>query len=99
MDKPVCLPGSLDIRFARARVAVFVNGCVWHGCPQHGSQPKTSAKFWSAKIVRNRQRDQEVDATLHNLSWSVVRVWEHEVKQDVGAVSLAIWAFVRSREP
>ena len=99
MDIPAGLPGSPDIRFARAGVAVFVDGCFWHGCPQHGSQPKTNAAFWSAKIARNRQRDQEVDAALQKLGWSVVRVWEHEVKQDVVSVALAIWACVRSREP
>jgi DNA mismatch endonuclease (patch repair protein) len=99
MDTPVGLPGSPDIRFARARVAVFVDGCFWHGCPQHGSHPKTNAAFWSAKIARNRQRDLAVDAALQRLGWSVVRVWEHEVNQDVVSVALAIWACVRSREP
>lgn len=99
LDTPAGLPGSPDIRFSRARVAVFVDGCFWHGCQQHGSQPKTNAAFWSAKITRNRRRDQEVDTALEQLGWSVVRVWEHEIKQDVVSVALAIWASVRSREP
>lgn len=99
LNKPAGLPGSPDIRFARAQVAVFVDGCFWHGCPEHGSRPKTNSAFWSAKIERNRQRDRKVDAELQELGWSVVRVWEHEVKQDVVSAALAIWACVRSREP
>ena len=99
LDTSPGLPGSPDIRFPGARVAVFVDGCFWHGCPIHGSRPKSNATFWAAKITRNRQRDAEVDAALEGLGWSVVRVWEHDVKRDAVSVAQEIWAHVRSREP
>ena len=99
LETPFGLPGSPDIRFSVARVAVFVDGCFWHGCPEHGSQPKTNTAFWAAKITRNRQRDAAVDAALEGLGWSVARVWEHDVKRDPVSVAQGIWALVRSREP
>jgi DNA mismatch endonuclease (patch repair protein) len=67
-----------DLVFRPARTAVFVDGCYWHGCPRHGTQPATNSGFWAAKIERNRQRDRETDARLTEAGWSVVRVWEHE---------------------
>lgn len=73
------LPGSPDIMFPGAKVAVFVDGCFWHGCPLHGTSPKTRSEFWSAKITRNQARDLEVDAKLAAMGWGVVRLWEHEV--------------------
>lgn len=88
------LPGRPDIVFPGARVAVFVDGCFWHGCPLHGTTPKTRTDFWVSKITRNRERDQEVDVRLGELGWRVVRLWEHEVKSSidecVGRVSRAI---------
>lgn len=77
------LPGRPDIVFPGAKVAVFVDGCFWHGCPNHGTTPKTRTEFWRAKIVRNRERDAEVDALLERLGWFVVRIWEHDVKGDI----------------
>lgn len=73
------LPGSPDITFPRVKVAIFVDGCFWHGCPLHGTRPKTRSEFWSAKINRNQARDLEVDAKLAAMGWVVVRLWEHEV--------------------
>lgn len=67
-----------DIVFTRARVAVFVDGCFWHGCPQHPSWPKTNATWWREKIERNRERDLETSARLRADGWLVLRVWEHE---------------------
>lgn len=67
-----------DIVFTRRRVAVFVDGCFWHGCPEHMSWPKSNGEFWRAKIERTRQRDQEQDRVLREAGWVVVRVWEHE---------------------
>lgn len=77
------LPGSPDILFPGARVAVFVDGCFWHGCPEHGTQPKTRPEFWAQKITRNRERDAEVDLKLTEMGWRVVRVWEHRIRFDV----------------
>ena len=80
MDQPP-LPGwrrRADVVFTRYRVAVFVDGCFWHRCPQHFNQPHNNAEFWRAKIARNVQRDQETNATLEAAGWAVIRVWEHE---------------------
>ncbi len=64
--------------FLGKRVAVFVDGCFWHGCPEHGTQPKRNEAWWSEKLRRNVQRDRETDAHLTGLGWVVIRVWEHE---------------------
>ena len=67
-----------DIVFPRERVAVFVDGCFWHGCPAHATQPKQNREWWEAKIVQNRLRDTDTDRRLEALGWTSVRVWEHE---------------------
>lgn len=67
-----------DIAFVGARVAVFVDGCFWHGCPLHASWPKKNAEFWRAKILANMQRDRDTDARLRENGWAVARVWAHE---------------------
>ena len=59
-------------------VAVFVDGCFWHGCPDHGTQPRTNSTYWAAKLGVNRARDREQTAALKQAGWTVVRVWEHE---------------------
>ena len=80
VDAP--LPGMprrrADILFTRAKVAVFVDGCFWHGCPAHKTAPANNAAWWTAKLTRNVERDRETDAHLDSLGWTVVRVWEHE---------------------
>ncbi len=67
-----------DLLFPRARVAVFVDGCFWHGCPQHATWPKNNAQWWKEKINRNRERDADTDSRLIEGGWKSVRVWEHE---------------------
>lgn len=67
-----------DIVFGPARVVVMVDGCFWHGCPEHGALPKRNAEFWREKLRRNKERDRETDAALIAAGWTVVRVWEHE---------------------
>ena len=66
-----------DICFTRARVAVFVDGCFWHGCPEHGRRPATNRAYWLAKIERNRARDVRDTRRLQQGGWRVVRIWEH----------------------
>ncbi len=66
-----------DIVFTRVRVAVFVDGCFWHGCPQHGRMPSDPSGYWHQKIARNQERDSLVDQALHESGWQVVRIWEH----------------------
>jgi DNA mismatch endonuclease (patch repair protein) len=67
-----------DILFPTARVAVFVDGCFWHGCPEHGEFPVANADFWREKIESTRIRDSVQAARLEDAGWTVVRVWEHE---------------------
>ncbi|MEI8410594.1 MULTISPECIES: very short patch repair endonuclease [unclassified Kribbella] len=67
-----------DIVFTSVRVAVFVDGCFWHGCPDHATWPKNNAEFWRAKIEGNRRRDADTDARFEAAGWCVVRIWEHE---------------------
>jgi len=67
-----------DIVFTRARVAVFVDGCFWHSCPDHrGPLPKSNAEYWTAKLTRNVERDRAYDVAMRRAGWTVVRVWEH----------------------
>lgn len=68
-----------DIVFPRQRVAVFVDGCFWHGCPEHGTWPKENAEWWRSKIESNRRRDADTDARLAAEGWLSIRVWEHEL--------------------
>jgi len=77
----VPLPGlrcRADLIFRRERVAVFIDGCFWHGCPQHGKSPQTNSDYWSAKIEANVERDKRNNDLLAGAGWKVVRVWEHE---------------------
>jgi DNA mismatch endonuclease (patch repair protein) len=67
-----------DLLFRTARVAVFIDGCFWHGCPEHGTRPKSNAGWWAEKIDRNVQRDRDTDQRLVAGGWTVIRVWEHE---------------------
>ena len=69
---------TADLVFRTARVAVFVDGCFWHGCPQHYVRPRANADFWKSKVQRNMERDKETDRVLHDDGWKVIRIWEHE---------------------
>lgn len=74
------LPGTrrrADVAFVSAKVAVFVDGCFWHGCPEHGTWPKTNADWWREKIKANRRRDRDTDHMLKAQGWTVLRFWEH----------------------
>src|SRR4051794_25177122 len=67
-----------DVVFTRARVAVFVDGCYWHGCPEHFVEPRSNRDYWLPKIEGNRRRDHEATARLTEAGWVVIRLWEHE---------------------
>lgn len=67
-----------DVVFTRARLAVFVDGCFWHCCPEHGNAPKANTSYWQPKLARNVTRDRLVDAALVAAHWQVLRAWEHE---------------------
>lgn len=70
-----------DVLFNRARVAVFIDGCFWHGCPVHGNLPKANNDYWSRKLTRNIERDRTNRAALEAAGWVVIQVWEHEDPQ------------------
>lgn len=83
------IPGtkrSIDIAFTRWRLAVFCDGCFWHGCPIHATTPKTNQEWWKDKIATNKARDLDTDSRLTSDGWTVLRIWEHVSVDD--AVSL-----------
>src|SRR5689334_9117856 len=73
------LLGRPDFVFPRARVAIFVDGCFWHGCPRHGRKPGSNRDYWLPKLRRNKKRDAAVARRLVAKGWSVIRLWEHEL--------------------
>lgn len=79
------IPRRADIIFAAAKVAVFCDGCYWHGCPDHFTWPKANAAWWRAKIEGTRIRDEDTTERLRAAGWTVVRVWEHEPVDDAVA--------------
>ncbi|MDP8907661.1 MAG: very short patch repair endonuclease [Chloroflexota bacterium] len=83
-----------DVVFGPAKVAVFVDGCFWHGCPEHATWPKANEAYWREKIETNRLRDRDTDDRLTSLGWAVVRVWEHE---DMSAAADRLEKIVRDR--
>jgi DNA mismatch endonuclease, patch repair protein len=83
-----------DLVFARARVAVFIDGCFWHGCPEHGTWPRANAEWWKEKIQANRERDIDTDRSLRDAGWAAVRLWEHE---DPETAARLVETVVRSR--
>lgn len=85
-----------DIAFTRRRVAVFVDGCFWHSCPEHATFPQANSEWWAAKLAVNVARDRDTDRRLAEAGWVVVRIWEHE---DVGTAADRVVAAVVGRGP
>lgn len=73
----------IDVAFTSVKVAVLIDGCFWHGCPQHATQPKSNAEWWRQKLDRNMARDTETTEHLVAAGWEVLRFWEHESAEDV----------------
>ena len=78
-----------DIVFTKARVAIFVDGCFWHGCPEHFVEPKANVEYWRPKIAGNRARDHQSTSRLQESGWTVIRFWEHEDPDEVAAAIIA----------
>ncbi|MEU3519721.1 very short patch repair endonuclease [Streptomyces sp. NPDC006654] len=87
---------TADMVFRPAKVAVFIDGCYWHGCPEHYVSPKTNPGYWSDKVARNMTRDRDTDERLRAAGWLVLRFWEHESAEESSA---AICQAVMSRRP
>ncbi len=85
---------TADLVFRPAKVAVFIDGCYWHGCPEHYVSPKTNPGYWSEKVARNVARDRDTDERLSAAGWLVLRFWEH---QSSDACALSIISAVRER--
>jgi DNA mismatch endonuclease (patch repair protein) len=77
-----------DFVFRGPRVAVFIDGCFWHGCPLHGTKPAGNAEFWQTKLTDNRARDRLVTKMLRRKKWTVLRIWEHQLRQSDRIVAL-----------
>ncbi len=84
----------IDVAFTSVRLAVLIDGCFWHGCPEHATQPKSNAEWWRQKLDRNMARDAETTAHLVAAGWEVLRFWEHEAPE---AVALSIAGAVQRR--
>ncbi|MFJ4686067.1 very short patch repair endonuclease [Streptomyces sp. NPDC088789] len=81
---------TADLVFRPARVAVFIDGCYWHGCPEHYVPPRTNPGYWSDKVARNMARDRDTDQRLTEAGWTVLRFWEHEQSEDCAARIAAV---------
>jgi DNA mismatch endonuclease, patch repair protein len=92
------LPGKPDLAFPRERVAVFIDGCYWHGCPEHFKVPGTNTRFWQEKVDRNRMRDREVEDMLAAEGWTTFRTWEHDILRNITQVVADIRTLLSSPE-
>lgn len=77
---PPGIPGRPDWGSREARLAIFIDSCFWHGCPQHLRMPASRLEYWNHKIARNRRRDREINQGLRQDGWMVIRIWEHQAK-------------------
>jgi DNA mismatch endonuclease, patch repair protein len=91
------LPGRPDIAFTAARIAVFIDGCFWHSCPDHSVLPKNNRDWWRSKLERNVERDREKDALLEKLGWTVLHVWEHKEPLEAADEIEQLWRSIRHR--
>jgi len=79
--------GKPDFVFSKQKIALFVDGCFWHGCPEHSNMPQNNREFWEKKLQGNKDRDKLVTRELRKMGWKVIRVWEHELKHPTKVVA------------
>ncbi len=91
------LPGRPDVVFPREHIAVFVDGCFWHRCPEHQTKPAANSEFWEEKLSGNVDRDRRTDAQLKAEAWTVMRIWEHEVEEGAEAAARKVREVVLER--
>ncbi|SDN60501.1 T/G mismatch-specific endonuclease [Psychrobacillus sp. OK028] len=92
------LLGTPDISFPNLKIVVFLDSCYWHGCPTHFKMPKTNTSFWHQKINRNIERDYDISSHYSEEGWTLLRFWEHEVKNDLDRVVKTIEYFVDEKK-
>lgn len=92
------LPGTPDLAFPKSRVALFIDGCFWHGCPIHGVRPKTNRAFWAKKLRQNFARDERTNLELRKTGWKVVRCWEHDVERNLQRLVERLGRIVNARQ-
>ncbi len=85
-----CLGVKVDIAMPGRRIAIFVDGCFWHGCPYHAVRPKSNRSFWSRKLTANKSRDVRQSRMMRSKGWTVIRVWEHAVEKDAVALAASL---------
>lgn len=90
------LEGKPDMVLVTHKIAIFVDGCFWHGCPEHYREPRTRSEFWRAKIDRNKLRDDEVNRLLSSKGWRVLRFWEHTVQSSAAMCADEVLEFVKN---
>jgi DNA mismatch endonuclease (patch repair protein) len=90
------LHGKPDIAIKKYKVVIFIDSCFWHGCELHGNYPKTNIDYWLQKLQRNKARDREVSNYYESSGWNILRIWEHEVKEDFNKVVEKIANFINS---
>ncbi|CAN5435287.1 hypothetical protein BH23BAC3_BH23BAC3_02360 [soil metagenome] len=76
------LPGKPDVVHRKAKIAIFLDGCFWHGCPEHYNIPETNREYWKTKIKRNKRRDRQNNNELKKAGWLVLRIWGHSIKKE-----------------
>ena len=91
------LVGQPDFVFPKRKVAIFVDGCFWHGCPKHGRKPDSNQSYWLPKLERNQARDRRVTRVLRNFGWKVLRIWHHDLRNEARVVRRCL-AVLRSRK-
>lgn len=89
------LPGKPDIAIVEKRKVVFIDSCFWHGCPLHLRMPKTNVEYWRKKIEKNRMRDEEVTQYYRQIGWDIMRIWEHDIKENFDEVIFKLIKFLR----
>ena len=90
--------GNPDISIKKYKIVIFIDSCFWHACPIHGNTPKSNTDFWSDKLKRNKERDLEVNAYYKDKGWSVIRIWEHELKDDFDGVIEKLIQVIQEKE-
>ena len=85
-----------DIAWRRLKLAIFIDGCFWHGCPEHATRPAANAEWWAVKLDGNVARDRRTDAILADRGWTVLRFWEHQPPADVADCIVAVLTDLRN---